>query len=436
MSLSSIVKIFRLSEKPTINNGRIVASVSSSPELIAALGAARTEFPGNFEEVIIDGDELLSGEALPTQALNIEYTFVLPTSSEDKFYSSVSELINSASCVSKGRLPSTFYLLDDDFYNFENESNSEIASLKSVCDLIRALVELAHYHDVRTALIDCYNLVFLNSSESGKNSTFVLKTKISPDFLGVDPMDLSIIRVLVSDDSGNDPHFTAKKGVFISSMSEFLSNVSDPEMAFSKLVKEWDNFLYTYKKNLETYLSGFAFHKAKREVAEAEVEIASQFSKIVGDITGKLFAIPLSFAAVIAFSKATDTLDKALVFVGLLISSLIIYGVVSNQKRQLERITHAKDIVLGSFRGNADIYPADLSDAITNMKDNLDKNESKLNSTLGYFMFLAWVPVIFILGIIFIPPDVLGFAVSLLEKLLDLAVQLLTELQEGRVRAP
>jgi hypothetical protein len=207
-------------------------------------------------------------------------------------------------------------------------------------------------------------------------------------------------------------------------------------MAFSKLVKEWDNFLYTYKKNLETYLSGFAFHKAKREVAEAEVEIASQFSKIVGDITGKLFAIPLSFAAVIAFSKATDTLDKALVFVGLLISSLIIYGVVSNQKRQLERITHAKDIVLGSFRGNADIYPADLSDAITNMKDNLDKNESKLNSTLGYFMFLAWVPVIFILGIIFIPPDVLGFAVSLLEKLLDLAVQLLTELQEGRVRAP
>jgi hypothetical protein len=411
-----------------------MVDVASTTELVEALKIARAEFPRNFEEVIFDSIELLSTDELPTQVLTIGYTFVLPADSEDKFYSSLSALIDSANCVSKGKLPSSFYLVDSDFYNIDGEHNAEIALLGSICQLIRDLVELAHYHDVRQSLTDCHNLVFLNSSDKGENSTFVLKTKITPELLDSAPIDSSILRFLISNDSGDDPHFFAKKGIFLSSMSEFLSGLSDPEKAFSKLVKEWEGFLYTYKNNLETYLSGFAFHKAKREVAEAEVEIASQFSKLVGDITGKLFAIPISFAAVIVFSKATELLDKALVFIGLLLSSYIIYGVVSNQKRQLDRITHAKNTVLGSFEGNTNIYPTDLSKAISDMRENLDNNERKLKNTLNSFMFLAWVPVIIVLCFFFLPHDSLDYAITLFEKLKEFIVQLLTELQGRRVR--
>lgn len=162
-----------------------------------------------------------------------------------------------------------------------------------------------------------------------------------------------------------------------------------------------DEFAAIFVKNLDTYLSGFAFHKAKREVAEAELKIADEFSKIIIDITGKLLGIPISLAAAIAITKSTSAFECLIIVAGLGLATLIFSGTVGNQQRQLKRIIHAKNVVFNALEGKQEIYPAELKSAISEMKSGLDNNESKLRWLLWLFRCLSWAPFIVGAGIFY-----------------------------------
>ncbi|WP_277058410.1 hypothetical protein [Trichlorobacter lovleyi] len=206
--------------------------------------------------------------------------------------------------------------------------------------------------------------------------------------------DMTLIESFQSNNPKTDPHYSSKIGVFRASLAEFLKKCPVGLPAFSFLVSQWDEFSSIFIKNLDTYLSGFAFHKAKREVAEAELKIADEFSKIIIDITGKLLGIPISLAAVIAIAKSTSILESLMVVTGLGLATLIFSGTVGNQQRQLQRIIHAKNVVFNALEGKQEIYPDDLKTVITEMKDGLDKNESKLKWLLRLFRLLSWSPFI------------------------------------------
>lgn len=399
MALTSIVELFRNVNRPPITNGVFSSRLAMTDDLVRLINATRKLYPTQFDEIVVDDTEIMSEESLPEQGEYIEFTFRLHTGTEGKFYSSLKDLIVDVPKISRGEIPTEFYLIEEDFFSGTDKLFPKLEKLTVVCRLIKGLSELAHYHDEKTNSGQ-YRLIFIQPEDSTQPVTKAVEidTTIDVNMLDGKLPDITLIESLRSEGPKTDPHYSSKIGVFRASLAEFLKKCSLSEPAFSFLVSEWEEFTNLFNKNLNTYLSGFAFHKAKREVAEAELKIADEFSKIIIDITGKLLGIPLSLAATIAITKSTSILESLLIVIGLGLATLIFSGTVGNQQRQFQRIIHAKGVVFSALEGKQEIYPDELKTTITRMKTGLDANENKLKWLLRLFRCLSWVP--FLVGVI------------------------------------
>jgi hypothetical protein len=395
MSISLLAKLYRESGTPEIEHGRFTGQIKFSYEnksLIQSISELKTV---NFPELSVDGKDVDDPKAFPENGKVIEYTVTLPTSSANRFYTSIKNLVETSSQkISKGGLPEEFYIIENDYCYDEENKISELEILKKICGFIKQLSEIAHYHDSKNGN-NSHRLVFVLPDEALYPSPVVMIIKVESSMLTTDFLpDLKIIDELCNVDIQPDPHYTVRKNIFYSSLAEFFNEEPSNEKTFAYLLNNWSNFSKIYQNNIATYLSGFAFHKAKKEVAEAELKIAEEFSKVISGITGKILSIPLSLVFVVTISKSNSMIDSVLLMVGLLLTSIIVAISVANQQRQLERIKHAKDVVLNAFEGKKSTYPPDLQDALNNMKINLNKNKKMLEGSLIFYRVASWLPCI------------------------------------------
>lgn len=396
MPLLSIVELFRKANMPPIEDGVFSSSLALTDDLVGLINSIRKQYPNQFDEILIDGDEVTAGEILYGQGKVVEFTFRLRTGSDEKFYPSLAGLLDGTPKVSRGDLPAEFYLVEENHFSGSGEPSPELKKLLVICKLIKCLSELAHYHDEKRGSGN-YKLIFMQPEDSSPSDPKAIEidTIINVRMLDGAIPDITFVESLQAENPKTDPHYSSKIGVFRVSLAEFLRGRPVGQPAFSFLVSKWEDFINLCNQNLDTYLSGFAFHKAKREVAEAEFKIADQFSKIISDITGKLFGIPISIAASIAITKSTSALEGLLILTGLGLATLIFSGTVGNQQRQIQRIGHAKNVVFNALEGRQDSYPEELKTAISEMKVGLDINERKLQWLLRLFRFLSWTPFLF-----------------------------------------
>ncbi|ACD95130.1 hypothetical protein [Trichlorobacter lovleyi] len=399
MALAPIVKLYRKANRPPISGGVFSSLLAIDTDVISLIKSIRELNSNLFDEILVDDAEITTTEALPDQGSQVELIFRLPTGTDCKFYPSLSGLITGAPKISRGEMPSEFYLIEEDYFNGTDTPFPKLEKLSVVCKLIKGLSDLAHYHDEKTAA-GHYRLIFIQPEDSTQpaSKTVEIDTTINVDMLDGRIPDLTLVESLRADNPKTDPHYSSKVGVFRVSLAEFLQKCPVGQPTFSFLVSEWEDFINIFNNNLDTYLSGFAFHKAKREVAEAELKIADEFSKIIIDITGKLLGIPISLAAAIAIMKSTSVLESLMIVIGLGLATLIFSGTVGNQQRQLQRIIHAKNIVFNALEGKQEVYPDELKSAISEMKTGLDKNENKLRWLLRLFRCLSWAP--FLVGVV------------------------------------
>ncbi|MBX4373524.1 hypothetical protein K4G95_25065, partial [Mycobacterium tuberculosis] len=66
--------------------------------------------------------------------------------------------------------------------------------------------------------------------------------------------------------------------------------------------------------------------------------------------------------------------------------------VLVNQEKQLNIVTHAKDLAFKSFIKNSTSYPKELNDDIQVAIKELIKNQAKCQMTIRWFMCLTWLP--------------------------------------------
>lgn len=392
MDLQHLVKLYRLCDRPKIVANRFSTDARFSAECSHLLDGVRSTSPNSIEELVIDGKEIPSSWEVPNEGSSFYVSVLLPASSDDRFYNSVCDLIERAANISKGRLPSEFYLCQEDIYSREAYSNDNINKIESFCRVIRHLSGIAHYHDEKSRA-EHLRLVFIRHHEEGAN-TFVLQTEITTDFLKCRAVDDSFLEEVCGAPGESDPHNVSKREILASTLVEFLSGTPRTLRPFYYLIDGWADFSSLYKNNLAIYLSGFAFHKAKREIAESEAETAHQFSRIVIDVSGKLLAIPISFGATVGIIRSENIAESSFIVLGLLVAALLVSAAVGNQQRQLRRIGDAKDLVFGALEGNRAAYPSEIQDRISIAQENLGYNEDKLRRLLWAFRGLSWLPVV------------------------------------------
>jgi len=355
-----------------------------------------------FDQIDVDGEDVLE-EQLPKEGSQVTFCLRLPTSSSVRFHKNLAGLIEIEPRISRGQLPEEYYLIEEDYYTKDIQKPKIIQSLDRVCNLIKSLSGLAHYHDEKPS--NGYSrLVFLHPDIASSIKPVELETKVTISIVeaAVD-LDPRLAVELNESSAINDPHHSAKVGVFGACLATFIAN-QPVRNAFNHLVSNWQKFAIEYQRDLSTYLSGFAFHKAKIEVAEAELKIAAEFSKVMNDLTGKLLSIPVSVAALISIPKVNTILEKLLLLFGFSIASFILSKTIANQRRQFERIKNAKDLVIGAIEGKKQSYPEELSDIISKLSYNLKKDERGLETSLKIFNILSWSPLIisfFVIGYLY-----------------------------------
>lgn len=398
MSIASLVELYRKCGRPTLEEGSFCYS-GKFPDVSSELAMVKSESTIDFDYINVDGEEILDDD-LPESGRRVDFSILIPASSSNTFHESINSLIESDPKINRGHLPEDYYIIGIDYYSKDKKKNEVLIKLEKICALIRGLSSLAHYHDEKDGL-GSYRLVFVKPSTE-EAGTAVLETKITEELVKDSAdLDLSIIDAINSVEERDDPHHYAKINVFSVCLTDFIKSAASPRAAFDKLVYDWGNFLENYHKDVGVYISGFAFQKVKIEVANAESHIAGDFSKILGDITGKLLALPVSLIGVAVLAKYDSLFERLIIIAAMFMTSFVLFLLISNQKRHMERVIHAKDLVFSSLEGKRHRYPKDLSDSIEKMFSNISDTEKNLKRNLLVFSILSWVPFLFSIASLF-----------------------------------
>ncbi|EAR6163581.1 hypothetical protein ET457_20780, partial [Salmonella enterica] len=139
---------------------------------------------------------------------------------------------------------------------------------------------------------------------------------------------------------------------------------------------------------------GFNFHKARKDVAAAELDFSEKTAKTISDLTAKILAIPLSLLAAIGIWKLSVLTEQLVVASGVVFTSLIINLIISSQWKQLRRIIHSKNMVFNPFILKLKKYPSELQGDINKAIQELKNNERFSFRILIFFYILCWIPTI------------------------------------------
>jgi len=387
MSLKSLVELYRIAKCPELKNNQFISLLECNSQIIKLLNSIAS--PYEITEIIrnevdIDVDELQSDNS------SIQVTIRVGLGKEVKHYKCFDDLVKHSNLIKEGVIPSEFYLFKENIY-YPEDTLKKLDKLKQVCELIAALTKLANYHDTKGS-DNIYKLVFIDGRDIDL-SPVIFQVSPSADLLNVQLDNIAVITSLVTASTQADIHHSEKLSIFSVSLTEFINKSLIPIDAFNYFFVNLNGFIELFQKNLTTYSSGFAFHKAKKEIADMEIKFAAQLSNIMSDITGKLFSIPISLVGAITLIPKTNNLWSDLIIaIGLLLASVLVIGSVDNQRNRFKVIEKSENLVLGGFEGNENTYPQDLSQSITDIKKIVSRNITETKCWLFGFKVLAWLP--------------------------------------------
>lgn len=397
--IAKLIELYRLIGKPPIDKDYrfkqdIVMDSQLHQLLLAIHGKSQL---GRLEE-LADSLELFDLEDINASHYGKRFIIIYQISTGGlHFYRTLSDLLLRNKSLSRGVLLNEFYVAEDDYLSGElhlKTTNLKYDKLKKIVLLIHELKELAHYHDAK-AEHEYLNLVFVSGSDGTASNSLRLSPRM--DVVNFDEVviDIDPIRRL-GDSAGINPHIEREKAVFRASLVEFLNASSgDASERFALLINSWSEFTLLFKRNFETYISGFAFHKARKEVADAEIQAADHLSKVLNDISGKMLGIPLSLAVLPLLQKSDSSLERLVLVLAALVAAWMLAELMHNQQLQLERLKHARKLLFDELTSKAKTYPTDLASNLAIATSALHSNEKKLTRLLWWLRIGSWLPVIF-----------------------------------------
>lgn len=273
---SNVVALYRAMGAPAIEDGVVSYEGLPTADITAALHACKDLQP--------EFGKIQHHEVVENDAVQIE--FRLPTNEFGRFYASVSELARSGS-LGKGRFPQNVYVVDLGWADFDASEPIQITELRRVCRLIELLALLAIGVDKESSP-DTYNLFFALPPDGVKPPrTFLLPTQVDEHILGHELRHISLLEEILNRKNENKAHLSERKLMMRIAIASIIEKFESEPNHFLVVVREWNEVLTTYRANLQTYVYSFSFEKARRELAQAEIDYGTKLSGVLGDIAGK-----------------------------------------------------------------------------------------------------------------------------------------------------
>ena len=383
--LTNVVQLYRMAGCPDMDGSTFSSQLdfATAQDLIERLRRQNNRY-GSFSEVRVDQELITDDQTFPVSGNQVKFDFQVAIKGDARFYMDIEDLCKKIRSIGRGKFPEHFYLVGEDYQHGQDESMPEaVQNLKALAALVQSLAELSDHH-YETTGSGAWTLLFLTNDQ---NAT--LETRISSSMIkSQSPVMKALLDDLLSHQSGI--HQREKRLMFSATMCEVLKG----GVTFSQFIDRSEKLVELYQNNLKTYLSGFSFEQARREVAEAQTQFAEQLSKTVNDMTAKLLGLPVSMFAVFAILKTNRWQEQSLMLIAAFMASYVLYQMIHHQKKQLQQIATSKDLVFKTLedRSHADNYPEDLKDAIQTAVCSLESNRRALGRTLNIYTLLAWLP--------------------------------------------
>ncbi|MCJ8176433.1 hypothetical protein MRS45_09990 [Pseudomonas viridiflava] len=380
---SSVVALYRAMGNPVIDGGVVSYQGLSNPNITASLqvcSGLQSEF-GKIQHHEID----------EAGALDIE--FRLPTNEFGRFYKTVDDLARSGS-LGKGQFPKNIYVTDLDWADFDSDVPLPIQELKKVCRFIELLALLAVGVDKESSP-DAYNLFFALPPDGAKPPrTFLLPTKVDENVLGHELRHISLLEEILNKKNENKAHLSERKLMIRMAIASVIERFENEPNHFLVLIREWSEVLAVYRANLQTYVYSFSFEKARRELAQAEIDYGTKLSGVLGDIAGKMLALPISFAGWLVINKSDSVFEVFVLVLGLIVVSLVLFAILHNQMLQTKRLLHSFNVVFDDFKEKIKTYPLKLQALLKITIEQVEKQGLTLRRTFTLLQALALFPAV------------------------------------------
>ncbi|WP_432218623.1 hypothetical protein ACREYJ_04685 [Pseudomonas kribbensis] len=379
---SHVVALYRALGAPTIEDGVVSYEGASTADIQAALRKC-DGLPAAFGKF-----EHLSEEA---DALEIE--FRLPSNESGRFYSSLGEFVARNGSLGKGHFPSNVYITELCWSDSDEVDPPEIKSLRRICRLIELLALLAIGVD-KDSSPDGYNLFFALPPDGAKPPrTFLLPTQVDIKVLDYELNHLSLLEEILNRKNENKAHLSERKLMIRMAVASVLEKFESEQNLLLVIVREWREVLANYRANLQTYVYSFSFERVRREVAQAEIDYGAKLSGVLGDIAGKMLALPISFAGLVVLNNTASKFEAFILVLGLAVVSIVLLAVLRNQMLQTERLLHSFNVIFEEFKDKIKTYPPKLQGLLKITIDQVDKQGETLSKTFQLLIGLSILPI-------------------------------------------
>lgn len=380
---SHVVALYRALGAPTIEDGVVSYEGAPTAEIISALRMC-DELPaayGKFEHLSDEADFL-------------EIEFRLPSNESGHFYSSLTEFVARNGSLGKGQFPSNVYITELRWADSDDIEPPEIRSLRCVCRLIELLALLAIGVD-KDSSPDGYNLFFALPPDGAKPPrTFLLPTQVDVKVLDYELNHLSLLEEILNRKNENKAHLSERKLMIRMAVASVIEKFESEPNLLLVIVREWREVLATYRANLQTYVYSFSFERVRREVAQAEIDYGTKLSGVLGDIAGKMLALPISLAGLVALEKTTSKFEGFILVLGLAVVSVVLLAILHNQMLQTERLLHSFNVIFDDFKDKIKTYPPKLQRLLRITIDQVDKQGQTLTRTFRLLKGLSLIPIL------------------------------------------
>ncbi len=393
VSFYPLVQLRRASSDSKLDGAEFKCEVKVTDQLLSVIQSSRM-YLREVDGSIIDKSDDINFESYKNKSIKL--TFKIPRKDSTQFYTSLEVFLDKFS-KSFSRFTESlpeFYLFDEDLYFTpeleKSDKNDLFSRLPVLIKSITKLEKVAHYHDGKNGADR--TLVYLPGEQ--KNPV-VLSVHLTKELLCND-INFSLLDELTSDDCEFNTHYSEKINIFYASLHEYLTGSNNPNEAFFKLITTWPSFAELFRNNIQTYLSGFSFQKAKKEIVEAELELSEKLTNLTSDIVFKLFSVPASIIALAAIlQKGTfDLFVILLLLIGVIVTIVLMYGLLVSQQNKYESLLKAKELMFNSIDGNEMDYPTELKDEIEKMKLRLGIHFESSQKWLKGFRLAIFSPLV------------------------------------------
>lgn len=210
--------------------------------------------------------------------------------------------------------------------------------------------------------------------------------------LGHELRHMSLLEEILNRKNENKAHLSERKLMIRMAIASVIEKFESEPNHFLVVVREWKEILATYRANLQTYVYSFSFEKARRELAQAEIDYGTKLSGVLGDIAGKMLALPISFAGWVVLNNSTSAFEGFVLVLGLIVVSLVLLAILHNQMLQADRLLHSFNVVFDDFKDKIKTYPPKLQGLLRITIEQVEKQGSTLRRTFRLLQLLALLP--------------------------------------------